>query len=107
MRYILHKENDKWWICLEGQAEFIHGEYTPSLLIQHELIMDFNWFDGEGSYVMDDDLVAIPEGSKLRETAEIYPDPDVKVKFREEIYDKIQRNHDLDETLFYDYSIPE
>lgn len=50
MRYVLHKENDKWWICLEGPG--VHGIYQPTLLIQHELIMEFSWFEGEGTHII-------------------------------------------------------
>ncbi len=93
MRYTISKIQNRWWVCLEGPGMFEGNVYHPMLLAQHELLMDFPWFDGEGSYVMDDDLIAIPSGSKLRETAEYYPDREVKVKFRDEIYDKIQLGH--------------
>lgn len=109
MRYVLSKINDRWWVCLEGPGMFIGEKYEPMLLAQHELIMDFPWFDSEGSYVMDDDLIPIPEGSKLRETAETYPDREVKVKFKDEIYDKIQLSHNnyidsLNDTGLFGYS---
>ena len=93
MRYILHKENDQWWICLEGPGEYVHNTYQHSILIQHELIMEFDWFDGEGSYVMDDDLIIIPEGADLRQIAESYPDREIKVRFKEEVCESIKRAH--------------
>ena len=93
MRYTIHKINEKWWICLDGSGMFVDGIYHPMMLGQHELLMNFPWFDGEGSYVMDDELDTIPPDSKLREVAEHYPDDNVKVKFKDSILEKIQKNY--------------